>query len=104
MHFYSIENPHITHERAHQHRFSVNVWAGLIDDRVLGPVFLPNRLNGLHFLEFLNNTLDEFLDDIPLLNMWLQVDGAPPHFHADVQAWFNQHFPNLWVGRGGAVA
>lgn len=106
MHFYSVENPHVNHESSHQHRFSVNVWAGIIGNRLLGPVFLPNRLNGEGFLDFLSNTLEDMLDDLPLAerrDMWLQLDGAPPHFHAGVRQWINEHFPNNWIGRGGVV-
>jgi hypothetical protein len=44
------------------------------------------------------------LEDVPLLTrqeMWLQQDGAPPHFGRQVTAFFNQHFADRWIGRGG---
>ena len=31
-------------------------------------------------------------------------DGAPPHFSRVARQFFNQHFANKWIGRGGPVA
>lgn len=42
-HCWADENPHAILEDRHQVRFSVNVWIGILGDRILGPVFLPNR-------------------------------------------------------------
>jgi hypothetical protein len=36
--------------------------------------------------------------------MWLQLDGAPPHFALSVRTWVNESYPNRWIGRGGPVA
>jgi len=38
------DNPHETIESNYQHRFSVNVWCGVID--VIGPYIFPQRLTG----------------------------------------------------------
>ena len=35
MHFWDEENPHIIWDRAHQHRFSINVWCGILGNLVL---------------------------------------------------------------------
>lgn len=37
-HIWSEENPHGTIDRGYQRRFSLNVWGGLIDDRLVGLV------------------------------------------------------------------
>lgn len=61
----------------------------IIGSHLLGPVILPPRLNGAAYLQFLQNTLPELIDDVPLAvrrNMWFQHDGAPPHFSIDVRA------------------
>lgn len=42
-HQWSDENPHAIIESRHQERFSINVWAGIIGDRLIGPFILPNR-------------------------------------------------------------
>ena len=36
-HVWCMENPHATIVRSHQNRFCVNVWAGTVDDFLLGP-------------------------------------------------------------------
>ena len=41
-----------------QQWFSINVWTGIVKDRLVGPYVLPNRLNQAHCLEFLNNVLE----------------------------------------------
>jgi Helix-turn-helix domain (DUF4817) len=106
-HLWCDENPHATFIRAHQRRFSVNVWAGIVGEYVIGPYILPNRLNGENYFIFLNNVLPELLDDLPLnirRRLWLQHDGAPAHTTREVIALLNRGYPNKWIGRGGPVA
>lgn len=79
-HVWSIENPHAKRQRAFQRRFSVNVWAGVIGNELIGPRILPPRLNGQNYLNF----LEEYLENVPLQQrrtMVFQHDGAPapPH-------------------------
>ncbi|KDR20859.1 hypothetical protein L798_04664, partial [Zootermopsis nevadensis] len=33
-----------------------------------------------------------------------QQDGAPPHFHTDVRACLDLHFPSRWIRRAGPIA
>jgi hypothetical protein len=85
----------------------VNVWAGIIGSHLLGLCILPHRLNHQNFLNFLNNDFVNLLEDIPLAilrNMWLQLDGATPHFAILVRTWLNKSYPNRSTGRGGGVA
>lgn len=106
-HIWEMENPHAI-KRAHfQHRFSLNVWAGIVNDHLIGPIILPNRMDGLQYLEFLQNNLPELLEDIPLavrLRMWFLHDGAPPHYRLVVRNYLNQVQGVRWIGRGGPVA
>lgn len=103
-HVWSQENPHATVETRFQHNFSVNVWAGIIDDYLIGPYFLPQRLNGETYCHFLINELPALLEEVPLAirqNMWFMHDGAPPHFALNVREFLNDSFPGRWIGRGG---
>jgi hypothetical protein len=43
-HLWDRDNPHGTVESSYQHRFSVNVWCGVIDDQLIGPYIFPQRL------------------------------------------------------------
>lgn len=107
MHVWADENPHAIMETRHQVRFSLNIWVGILGDRLLGPVVLPNRLTGVAYLNFLQNTLGDLLDDIPLRlrqQMWFQHDGAPAHFSVDVREHLHRTFDQRWIGRGGPVS
>lgn len=100
-HIWETENPHPIVEGGHQQRFSCNVWAGIFGDMLLGPVFLPSRLNGASHTEFLTNTLPELLEDVPIAvrqQMWFQHDGAPAHFSRAARAVLNSpnYFQNRW--------
>jgi hypothetical protein len=105
-HIWSDENPHAIRERHFQNRFSVNVWGGIIGNKLIGPYILPPRLNAVNYLDFLNNQLAILLEDVPLLtrqNMWYLHDGAPAHFAREVRTWLDQNFPERWIGRNGPV-
>lgn len=98
------ENPHVVREGAHQRRFSVNVWMGIIHTYLIGPIFLPNNLNGEIYEDFLRNHLCNYLEDVPLgtrRQMVFQHDGCPAHFRLGVRQWLDTTFPQRWIGRGG---
>ncbi|KAJ4426346.1 hypothetical protein ANN_27160 [Periplaneta americana] len=65
-HQWSEENPHAIVEIHFQERFSVNVWCGMIDNQLLGPVVLPHRPTGPCYLGFLQNQLPALLEEVPL--------------------------------------
>ena len=86
---------------------SINVWAEIIGDRLLGPVVLPQRLNRETYLAFLQNILPPLMENVPLTiqqTMWLQHDGAPAHFRINVRRHLNIIFPRCWIGQGVPVA
>lgn len=104
-HMWMHENPHACRVNSFQHRFSLNVWAGIIGKHVLGPIFLP-RLTGETYLLFLRETLPALLEDIPLINLhevFYQHDGAPAHFSWSVRQHLDSEFGDRWIGRGGPV-
>ena len=43
-HVWAEENPHAASVHCHQQRFLVNVWAGIVNDFLIGPYLLPRRL------------------------------------------------------------
>ncbi|XP_066601289.1 uncharacterized protein [Prorops nasuta] len=100
------ENPHAARECAFQYRYTVNVWAGLIGNNIIGPYFLPPRLNGEVYADFLREQLGVLLEDVPLHvwnNLIFQHDGAPPHYRLNVRSTLNDMFPERWMGRGGPI-
>jgi len=103
-HLWGRDNPHGTIESNYQHRFSVNVWCGVIGDQIIGPYIFPQRLTGAIYANFLRDELPALLENVPLqtrLQMYYQHDGAPPHFSQVVRQYLDHKFPNRWIGRGG---
>ncbi|XP_066253696.1 uncharacterized protein, partial [Euwallacea similis] len=65
-HIWADENPHSIVDERFQHQFSLNVWAGIVGDYLIGPYFLPHHLNGETYLYFLQNTLSVLLEEVPI--------------------------------------
>ena len=110
--YWATENPHWYMETHTQYRGNVNVWAGIVDNRVIGPFFFEGTLTGQRYLEFLQNDLIPALatlypngndPDLPNEELWFQQDGAPPHYAADVRRYLNDTFPGRWIGRRGPI-
>lgn len=103
MHYWSRTNPHWMREVDHQNRWSVNLWCGVLGDRIIGPFVFDGHLNGESYLNFLQNDLPNLLEDIPLdvrASMWYQHDGCPSHYSQRVRDFLNVRYPNRWIGRG----
>lgn len=103
-HYYDTENRHLYRTVDRQNRWSLNVFGGIVGDHVIGPHFFDGNLNGVTFLRFLKKEFSVLLDDVSLDSrnkMWLQLDGAPPHFSTNVRNYLDREFPNKWIGRGG---
>ncbi|CAH1958902.1 unnamed protein product [Acanthoscelides obtectus] len=74
---FTLENPHAVRRAHFQQTFSVNVWAGMVNGMLIGPFILPNRLDGMQYLDFLRNILPSLLEDVPLSvrqSMWFLHD------------------------------
>lgn len=103
-HIWAEENPHEIAEGRHQQQFSVNVWAAIVGNHLIGPHFLPNRLNGADYRQFLEEVLPELLEDVPIQlrqNMYFMHDGAPAHFSLVARHYLDEEYPDRWIGRGG---
>lgn len=77
---------------------------GIVDDFLIGPVFLPERLTDEVYRNFLEPTLPQFLDDVPLdtrYAMWFMHDGAPAHFSMLAREFLTVTYGDRWIGRGG---
>ena len=59
-------------------QISKHVWCGIINDMLIGPAIVEDRMTGDSYLHFLQNDLPEHLEDVPLdtrRHMYLQHDG-----------------------------
>ena len=100
------ENQHAIREHGFQHRYSVNGWAGILGDHVIGPHIFPGHLTGETYSAFPDLTLLQLLEDLPLnirRRMWYQHDGTPAHFSIAARQVLNDKYPNRFIGRGGPV-
>ena len=91
----SRDNPHETSVTKLQKRFSVNVWCGLLGNKLIGP-FVFDNLTGNTFELFLRNELPGLLEDIPLMvrsQMYFQHDGAPPTLYSVREGVLKRIFP-----------
>ncbi|KAJ8896375.1 hypothetical protein PR048_001719 [Dryococelus australis] len=65
-HVWKEFNPHATFICTHQKRFYINVWAGIVDNSLIGHYLLPRLLNGHHCYTFLADIMPELLEGVPL--------------------------------------
>ncbi|KAL1454591.1 hypothetical protein WDU94_010811 [Cyamophila willieti] len=92
--------------RGHQTVYNVNVWCGLLGNRLLGPYFYENILDGEGYLDFLQNELPIMLENIPLdvrRDMIFQHDGCPAHGTNRVKRHVQQMFRLIIALRGGTI-
>lgn len=86
-HYYATDNPHLIRTHS-QTRWSLNVWGGIIGNYVVVPHFFEGRVNGLVYLDFLQNHLPQLLRHITKIirnQTWFLHDGAPVHHTCNTQ-------------------
>lgn len=106
MHYWSAQNPHWLRQVEHQRPWSVNVWCGIIGNKLIGPYFIDGTLNGIKYRDFLEDELPPLLEDValPLRQiMWFQQDGCPAHYSVIAREVLNRDFNGRWIGRGGPI-
>lgn len=102
-HIWTDDNPHAITQTRFQDRFSFNVWIGIIGDYLIGPYFLPLRLNGNAYQHFLEHELPQLMEDVPVgirMNSWFMHDGAPAHFSLVARNFLDVAYAQRWIGRG----
>lgn len=104
LHYYAPENPHLVRPARFQRNFKVNVWAAVIGDKVIGPHYFHDNLNGQIYSDFLRHELPRLLGraNLNVNDIWFQHDGAPPHYAAVARRAVNEMFHDRWIGRLGA--
>jgi len=105
VHICAHANPHAIRETRHQTTFSINVWAAIFGDGLIGPIPLPEQLTGPTYREILERLtrgiLSDVLDDVPLelpVGMLFMHYGAPPHFSHTARQYLNTI--SLGIGSG----
>jgi len=78
----------------------------MVGKYLIGPFYLPQKLNAAAYLRFLQVDLPNLLEDIPLNNlvgMFYQNDGCPAHTSVIVKEFLNEEYGNRWIGRNGPI-
>ena len=107
VHMWTHDSPHETSVTNFQRRLSVNVWCGVLGNKLIGHFVFDNNLTGNTYEAFLRNELPGLLEEIPLMitsQRYFQHDGAPPYYTRHVTDYLNESFSNRWLGRGGPAA
>lgn len=114
--YWSDHNPHIIREGHTQYPQKINVWAGILGNSIIGPLFINGNLNGEMYAEMLDTAIEPLIIrevenqrgangnlalDEHLLHF--QQDGAPPHYVRPVREWLDNHYPEQWIGRRGPI-
>lgn len=88
------------------HTYSQNVWAGIVGNVVIGPVFINASFTIKNYLQILKKELPKKLTEIPMREqIWFMHDGAPQHKSKEIQQLLSRpdYFGNQWIGEGGQV-
>ncbi|XP_046425069.1 uncharacterized protein LOC124182188 [Neodiprion fabricii] len=103
--WWAPENPHWIVEQDNQHRWKLHVWVGVLQDRILGPIFLDGNLTSAKYTTVLTEELPSLMDGNPIRmdQVWWQQDGAPAHNSNANKAILDAMFPECWIGTRGPV-
>lgn len=103
--YWSNDNPRFLIENNIQRRFSLNVWCGMLDSRLIGPYFIDGNLNQEKYHTLLEEIVDN-LEELPIAQyaqIYFQQDGAAPHNALINTQFLNRQFDRRWIGTYGPI-
>lgn len=96
---WSQGNPHALYCGHTQYPQKVNVWAGMVNSQILGPIFLDGSLSGERYLQLLQNEVSDLLEDLFLPpNLWYMHDGCPAHNYRLAREFLHNSFAGQVIG------
>lgn len=100
---WASENPGKIAEIKVQGRQSLHLWCGVLQNQIIGPIFLNENLTGRIYNDLLQNEISQRLQqaNLPRNVIW-QQDGAPPHNTVAVRNFLNETYDE-WIGRSGTI-
>lgn len=87
----------------HSEQMSINVWAYMVDDVLVGHHVLPQGLTGNSYQYFLENVMPMLLEDF-LLAVRTHVVCASPLLSITVSEFLDSTYPVWLIGNGGPAA
>lgn len=104
--YWSDTNPHWMREDKTQYPQKLNVWAGIVGDRIIGPFFIDGNLNAQNYEQMLRNDICPAIRAVkgPSYDRtWFQQDGAAAHYGRNVRNFLDGEFFDRWIGRRGTI-
>ncbi|KFM61076.1 hypothetical protein X975_20149, partial [Stegodyphus mimosarum] len=104
-HVWATDNPHAIRPHAFQIHFSVNVWAGIVNDYLIGP-YLPTCPSQWLMLSYFSASGFTGIASGCLsfvIACGLRHDGTPAHYDLMVWNYLDANFAARWIKRGGPV-
>lgn len=104
--YWSDSNPHWTRDEHTQYLQKLNVWAGIVNNQLVGPYFIDGDLNAVKYEAMLRGQIIPRIREIVGDNFnhtWFQQDGAPAHYGRNVRALLDLEFHHRWIGRRGEI-
>jgi len=74
----------------------VRVFCAICSQKVYGPFFAEETVNGMTYLDILQLWLMPQLQNIPIFIF--QLDGSPAYFHCEVHQYLNTVLLGRWIG------
>lgn len=104
--YWAEENPFWMREDNTQYPQKLNVWAGILNNQLIGPFFIDGNLNAIQYENMLRMQIVPRIIEITGANFehtWFQQDGAAPHYGRNVRQYLNVVFADRWIGRRGFI-
>ena len=79
----------------------MTVWCGTTVDRVIGPVFLRDTMNGERYHDMLEDIVIPELEGLNNNELIFMQNGAPAHYANTVLDLLNDKFSQRWIWRRG---
>ncbi|CAG9854399.1 unnamed protein product [Phyllotreta striolata] len=100
--YWSRENERRTSDARKQHTETLNVWAGILGNHIVGPFFIEGTLDAQRYLALLQNEIIPAVCylGVPLSSVWFQQGGGSDAQNAAaVREYLLQMFPNRLLAR-----
>lgn len=96
---WATDNPHKVYPGTTQYPHTLNVWAGIVGQHVIGPLVIDGTLNGEKYLEMLQGGISAQLAELNLEGeLWYQHDGCPAHNYGPAVQFLHEAFPERVIG------
>lgn len=96
---WSQTNPHEVYAAHTQYPGRLNVWAGIFNHAILGPVIIDGTLTGEKYLSLLETEISERVAAVDTCaELWWMHDGCPAHNYRPAREFLQHAFPNHVIG------